>query len=512
MIIRRRHPRAGIALLAILLALPAFATGFAQQPSSETSDPQAADWRHRDLFAGDYTTPAADPDAATDAQPTNGATGGDAADGASPADKNVAAGDQPPSHWSIHFQDTFVLQGTPGFRSPYKAQTSLSPNQIRETNSDTLFLAYSPWQGGSLVVNPEYSQGIGLSHTYGVAGFPNGEAQKASDLQGKEDISRIYIRQVFGLGGEKEPVADAENQIAGEQDISRFTVQFGKFAMNDNVDDNTYNHDERNQFLNWSIWESGAWDYPADSKGYTYGLYLEYNQKNYTLRFVHAQVPKVVNGLALDNQFWLRFGEVLELETRFKIHDHPGKLRTLGFVNRTNSATYNDLVADPDVNPLKLRANRLKYGGALTGEQEITSDLGAFFRLSINDGQTQSWSFTDIDQSASVGLSLKGTRWQRPDDTIGLAAVVNGISKAHQEYLNAGGVGLTVGDGQLPHYGTENIVELYYDVRLPEFGLPEVGGKVVPSLTFDYQFVDHPAYNEDRGPAHILGARLHAEY
>ncbi len=490
------------AFLAVLAALPAAASSAQTAPPAPApfASSPAADWRHRDLFAEAYSEPGptADP-----AKP--------AVNGAAPATAPAAA-DQPPANWSIHLQDTFVLQGTPGFRSPYKASTSLSPNQLRETNSDTLFLAYSPWQGGSIVVNPEYAQGIGLSHTFGVAGFPNGEAQKASDLPGKEDISRLYIAQVFGLGGEKEPVANAQNAVQGEEDVARFVVQFGKFAANDSVDDNTYNHDERTQFLNWSVFESGAWDYPADSKGYTYGLALEYNQKDYTLRFEHLQVPRVANGLALDNNVFQRFGEVLELETRFQIHTHPGKLRTLGFVNRTNSATYQELVADPAANPLRLRADRLKYGGALTGEQEIVAGLGAFFRLSINDGQTQSWSFTDIDQSASVGLSLKGDRWCRPDDTVGLAGVVNGISQAHRDYLAAGGIGLTVGDGQLPHYGTEDIIELYYDFRLLKYDVPRVGGAVTTNLAFDYQFVNNPAYNEDRGPAHILGARLHVEY
>ena len=288
-------------------------------------------------------------------------------------------------------------------------------------------------------------------------------------------------------------------------------VQFGKFALNDNVDDNTYNHDERTQFLNWSIWESGAWDYPADTKGYTYGLYLEYNQKNYTLRFIHAQVPRVSNGLALDNSVFQRFGEVLELETRYEIDKHPGKLRTLGFVNRTDSATYQDLVNNSNVDPLKLRADRLKYGGAVTGEQEVTTDLGAFFRLSINDGQTQTWSFTDIDQSASMGLSLKGSRWGRADDIVGLAGAINGISQAHREYLAADGIGVTVGDGQLPHYATENIVELFYAARIWKPTLPRLG-PLTTDLTFDYQFIGNPAYNADRGPVHIVAARLHVEY
>ena len=491
-----------------------------QQPSGAPPDLQPPDWRHRDFLEEAYTNPVPPPGAAANkpaSAPSATASSpeapavGDTGDVASAMDKNATGDGQTPSHWSIHFQDTFVLQGVPDFRSPYKAPTSLSPNQLRETNSDTLYLAYNPWHGASIVVNPEYAQGIGLNHTFGAAGFPNGEAQKASDLRGKIDISRIYLRQVFGFGGEKEPVSDGLNLIQGEQDISRFVVQLGKFAVPDNIDDNTYNHDERTQFLNWSIWESGAWDFPADSKGYTYGLYLEFNQKNYTLRFAHVQVPKVTNGIALDNQVWERFGEVLELETRYKIHDHPGKLRTLGFVNRTNSDTYQELVDDPTANPLRLRADRLKYGGAVTGEQEITSCLGAFCRLSINDGQTQSWSFTDIDRSASLGLSLKGANWGRPDDTVGLAGAVNAITKEHQEFLAAGGIGVTIGDGQLPHYGTENIVEFYYDARLPKLEIPHLG-PVMTNLAFDYQLIDNPAYNEDRGPASILGARLHVEY
>ncbi len=482
-------------LCAAFLAWPALAG-----PQTTTASSGVADWRQRDVFAEADTELGPPPAGASDA----------AADAGSAAGKNVL-GAQEATNWSIHFQDTFILQGTPGFRSPYQQPASLTPNQLRETNSDTLFLAYSPWQGGSIVVNPEYAQGIGLSHTYGVAGFPNGEAQKASDLRGKIDISRVYLRQVFGFGGEKEPVASGENQIQGQQDVARLVVQFGKFALSDNIDDSTYNHNERTQFFNWSIWESGAWDFPADSKGYTYGLYLELNERNYTLRFAHAQVPRVANGLALDNEVWRRFGEVLELETRFQIRQHPGKLRTLAFANRTDSDRYADLVDHPGADPLRLRQERVKYGGAVSGEQEITAGLGAFFRLSINDGQTQSWSFTDIDRSASLGLHLKGAAWNRKDDTVGLAGAINGISKAHQDFLAAGGIGITVGDGRLTDYGTENILEFYYDAQLFTADLPRLV-PVTANLAFDYQLIDHPAYNAERGPANILGARLHVEY
>ena len=427
-----------------------------------------------------------------------------------------AADDPAPSVWSIHAQNTDVVQGVTDFDSPYRGVNSLAPDQTRETVTLTLFLARSLWQGAEVAINPEYAQGQGLSRTHGVAGFPNGEATKAGSIPGKLDIERLFFSQIVGFGGEQEDVPDALNRVAGKQDVSRLTFIMGKFAASDYFDDNTYNHDDRSQFLNWSIWESGAWDYPADAKGYTYGLVTEFNQKFWAVRYGSLALPRVANGVALASNITQTLGQVVEFEGRYTLlGGQPGKVRLLGFANHAHmglySAALDELRADPALGAANIvlsRAYRWKYGGAVNLEQAITDDLGAFLRLSADDGRTETWAFTEIDRSATLGRSLKGKRWNRADDVVGLAGVINGLSSEHRSYLKAGGTGIIVGDGRL-NYAPEEIIEFYYDAKLPSFVtvLP-----VSASLTFDYQFVNDPGYNADRGPANIVGARLHLEY
>ena len=425
-----------------------------------------------------------------------------------------AAADPVPAVWSLHLQNTDVVEGVPDFDSPYRGVDSLTPNQTRETVTVTLFLARSLWQGAEVAINPEYAQGQGLSRTHGVAGFPNGEATKSGSLPGKFDIERLFFSQVIGFGGEQEDVPDALNRVAGKQDISRLTLVAGKFAASDYFDDNTYNHDDRSQFLNWSIWESGAWDYPADSKGYTYGLMTEFNQKGWAVRYGALALPRVANGIAAASNISQTLGQVVEAERRYTLFGgQPGKARLLGFANHAHmglySAALKELHADPGLGAPDItlsRAYRWKYGGAINLEQAFTDDLGAFLRLSLDDGRTETWAFTEIDRSAAFGLSLKGKRWHRDDDTVGLAGVINGLSSEHRSYLQAGGTGIIVGDGRLD-YAPEEIIEFYYAAKLPA-----LVSFVAASLTFDYQFVNDPGYNSDRGPAHIVGARLHVDY
>ena len=427
-----------------------------------------------------------------------------------------SAAEPSPAVWSLHLQNTDVVQGTPGFDSPYRGVDSLTPDQTRETVTLTLFLARSLWQGAAVAINPEYAQGQGLSRTHGVAGFPNGEATKAGSLTGKVDIERLFFSQVIGFGGEQEDVPDALNRVAGKQDVSRLTFVAGKFAASDYFDDNTYNHDNRSQFLNWSIWESGAWDYPADAKGYTYGLMTEFNQKDWAVRYGAMSLPRVANGVALASNVSQTLGQVVEFEGRYTLFGgQPGKARLLGFANQAHMGLYRAALdqfrADPGLGAPDItqsRAYRWKYGGAINLEQAFTDDLGAFLRLSLNDGRTETWAFTEIDRSAAFGLSLKGKRWHRGDDTVGLAGVVNGLSSEHRAYLEAGGTGIILGDGRL-NYAPEEILEFYYEAKLPSL---VTFVAVAASLTFDYQFVNDPGYNSDRGPANIVGARLHLDY
>jgi len=414
----------------------------------------------------------------------------------------------PAEDWSVHFQSTGVWQGYPGFHSPFQGPNSLpGGGEARETISGTAFLGRRlPWEGGELYFNPEFNQGFGLDRTLGVAGFPNGEAQKAGFNTPKPNVARLFLRQTFGLGGAKEMIEDGANQIARTVDVSRVTVTAGKFAATDIFDDNAYAHDPRTTFLNWSLWEAAAWDYPADQKGYTDGVAIELNQQDWALRGGWFLQPKIANERDLEPRFWRAFGAVAELETRHELRGEPGKLRFLVFANRAHMGNLEQAVAlaaetGAAADIAAVRNYRWKAGFAVNLEQAVSDDLGVFSRLSWNDGRTEAWAFTDVDRSFSLGTSLKGTSWRRPNDTIGLAGVVNELSKVHRNFFAAGGTGILVGDGRL-NYAPEGIIEAYYSYRVVE----------PVALSLDYQFIGNPAYDQDRGPVHVFAARLHVEF
>jgi high affinity Mn2+ porin len=407
-----------------------------------------------------------------------------------------------PGDWSTHYQYTAIDQGHPGFRSPYSGPNSLnSGNRMNETMSATAYLGRGLWQGGELYLDPEFNQGFGLSHTTGLAGFSNGEAQKAGSHAPKLNIARFYLTQTIGLGGEQEKIEDDLNQIAGSRDISRITIYAGKMAVNDLFDTNAYAHDPRNDFMNWSVWEGGAYDYAADQKGYSDGVAAELNQKDWAFRLGGFLMDKRSNSRELDTQFLKRGGSQAELEERHTLFGEAGKLRLLGFVNRSFSGSYRAALATPGIDITGTRKDRLKEGFVINLEQAVSGDLGVFARISYNDGRTEIMAFTDIDRSAEIGVSLKGSAWGRADDTVGAAAVVNGLSSAHADFLKAGGLGVLVGDGRL-NYATEDLLETYYRFQVT----------APVSLTANYQFVLHPAYNQDRGPVSILALRLHLQY
>jgi high affinity Mn2+ porin len=406
--------------------------------------------------------------------------------------------------FSAHAQATLVTQAHPPFHSPYVGPHSLLPEEPSATSmTGTLFLAARLWHGGELVFDPEVAGGRGLSGTLGVAGFPNGEITRVGVPEPTPYFARLYFRQWCGFGGEEEKVEDAPNQIPGARDVDRLTLTVGKLAATDVADDNRYSHDPRTQFLNWSLMYNGAWDYPANVRGYTYGAALELNRKDWALRYGVFAEPTVANGTALDPHIDNANGHVLELEERFRVEDHPGKLRLLAYLNHAHMGNYREALAlmpvDPDIT--LTRAYRIKYGFGLSFEQELTKELGLFARLGWNDGQSESWAFTEIDRTALVGLLLAGRCWCRPDDQLGAAIVVNGISDAHRDYLAAGGLGFILGDGRL-NYGPEEILELFYSLALRK-GI---------YVTVDFQGVNHPAYNRDRGPVGVTALRVHAEF
>jgi high affinity Mn2+ porin len=409
--------------------------------------------------------------------------------------------------WNIHGQTTLIVQGYPGFRSPYQGPNSLPGGGLaRDTWTNTVFVGWKLWEGGEVFLNPELAQGFGVGSTIGLAGFANGEAQKGGAPYPRLRAQRYFFRQTFGLGGEQETVEDGPNQFGGKRDIDRLTVTVGRIAVGDIFDANTYAHDPRADFSNWAIWSAGAYDFPADLPGFTRGVVVELNRKYWALRGGLFQVPEQQNS---DVLVFKTGGAVVEYEQRWEVASQPGKLRVGTFLNRGNTANYRQAIAataaDPaiDINDAAAanRQQRYKYGFYVNGEQAVGKDLGVFGRFSWNDGQNEILNFTDIDRSLSGGVSLKGSAWKRPDDTVGLAGAVNGLSEAHREFLANGGLGLLIGDGAL-NYREEKILEAYYAYKIDKSS----------TLTFDYQFIANPAYNADRGPVNLFAMRFHAEW
>jgi high affinity Mn2+ porin len=420
--------------------------------------------------------------------------------------------DRGPFSWELHGQTTFIYQGYPPFNALYSGPNSFPPEgQSRETWTVSAFLGVRLWQGGELYYNPELLQGFGVASTVGAGGYPNGEAQKSNFPYPRYNTSRIFLRQEIGLGGEREKVEGEYGQLSGEKDVSRVTLQVGKFSVKDVFDANDYAQDPRIDFLNWSIWAAGAFDYPADKLGLTWGLTAELNRPSWAVRAGYFLVGDVPNSNTFDMALFSRGGYVGELEMRFKPYDRPGVLRMGTWLTSTFAGSYNQAVALAALDPsMTLTANdtiaqtrqgRTKYGFYLNLQQELSDSIGLFGRFSWNDGRTEINAFTDIDTSISLGLSIKGTAWQRPDDRIGIAGALNQISADHSGYLAAGGLGLLVGDGALS-YAPESVIETYYAFQV-------VKGIVA---TADYQFLNNPGYNTVRGPAHFFGGRLSARF
>jgi high affinity Mn2+ porin len=408
--------------------------------------------------------------------------------------------------WSVHGQLTNVTQWHPSFNAPYSGANSLSPGSASaETTDITLFAGVRLWRGGALYLNPEIDQGFGLSDTLGVAGFTSGEAYKVGANTPYFRLPRAFIRQVIELGGASAPVPADANELGGSRAADNLLLTIGKFSVVDIFDTNRYAHDPRADFLNWSVIDGGAFDYAADAWGYTVGAAAEWTRSWWTLRAGLFDLSNVPNSAQLDPHF-RQYQWVGELEARHQLFGHPGKLKLLGFVNRANMGSYADAIAlarqtggTPDTALVRRFASRA--GMVLNFEQELAPDLGFFARASVNGGAKETYEFSDINRSLSAGLALQGDRWGRHDDTVGVAAVVNGLSSAARAYFAAGGLGVLVGDGRLD-YGTERIAEMYYSWQVQKH----------LAVTFDVQHVVNPGYNRDRGPVPFVALRLHADF
>jgi high affinity Mn2+ porin len=424
-----------------------------------------------------------------------------------PAAEPAAEASPAPQIWAVHGQTTFTEQGHPGFRSPYQGTNSLSPDaEGRETWDVTLYAGVRPWSGGELWINGEIDQGFGLDNTLGVAAFPSAEAYKVGNVHPYALVDRFFFRQTIDLGGPTAAVDADENQLAGSQTQNRLVWTVGKFSVVDVFDTNKYAHDPRHDFLNWGIVDAATFDYAADSWGYSAGSALEWYQGRFTLRQGLFLLSNVPNSEHLDTRF-KQFEMDWEVEERHQIFGHPGALRVTTFLNRGYMGRYDDAVqlaleTGGVPNTADVRHYASRQGWDVNLEQEVTRDLGAFARVGFADGHYEDFDFTDVDKTASAGLSLSGRGWKRPSDTIGLAGVLDGASQQFQQYLNAGGLGVLIGDGKLPHPGTEQILETYYSLSVVKW----------IQVSLDYQFIANPGYNRDRGPANVFAVRLHGQF
>ena len=419
----------------------------------------------------------------------------------------AVAQDQPSERWNLYFQATSIGDYHGTFTSPYSGPHSLQNYPERDVSlTSTLYLGFRLPGNTQIYIDPEIAGGRGFSGVNGVANAPNGELPRVASAAPKPYLARAYVTHDFGFGGQREELASDANQLSGSRPITRYSVTVGRFTVTDFFDNNRYSHDPRTQFLGWGIMYNGAWDYPADVRGYTWGWMHEFHRRRWAVRYASAAEPRVANGLRFDRRLFRNRGDMFEGEIHYAEGEHPGTLRLLGFVLHTNSGDYAEALRTgaqtgsvPDITAVRGNGT-VKYGTGLNIEQQITKDLGAFMRLGWNDGKTESFAFTAIDRLASGGVSVAGPRWKRPEDVAATALTVSGISGVHASYLAHGGLDFLIGDGAL-RYGPEYVWESYYSAHLFA-GL---------FATIDVQRIANPAYNQDRGPVWIPSARLHLE-
>ncbi|MCW8087591.1 carbohydrate porin [Sabulicella glaciei] len=401
--------------------------------------------------------------------------------------------------WMVRGQATFILQGHPAFRSPYRGPGSLSPAaNARNTFSADLVLGRRLWQGAEFIVNASVTRGFGVSNSTGIAAFPNNEAFRLGTTEPYIYTPRILFRQTIGLSSDTVPNDDDPLRFSTPLPRERITITAGKMSVWDIFDDNRYAHDPRTQFLNWAHVGGAAFDYAADARGWTPGVAVEWENGSWGVRVGAFQVARRVNGLFMDPALTRAWQVLGQIDRFYQINGRPGALRLTYGASRARQSTWGEIFRNGfDAFEQNPAGYRLKNNLSLGWEQEVTDDLGVFARLSWNDGRTQNWMFTEMDRAVSGGASLRGLRWNRPEDTVGLAANVGWISDGRRQYLEQGGIGFITGDGRL-NYRPEIVTEAYYDARVA----PGV------NIAANYQFVANPAYNADRGPVHLFALRL----
>jgi high affinity Mn2+ porin len=426
----------------------------------------------------------------------------------------VAASETPSSgsqavseqRFAVHGQATFTEQAANEFNSPYVGPQSLTPNENRETTDVSLFLGARLWRGAEAWVEPEVDQGFGLDNSLGVAGFPSAEAYKVGAWHPYFRMPRWFLRQTIDTGTEREAVEAAADQLGGSQSLDRWVLTVGKFSVTDVFDTNQYAHDPRMDFLNWAAVDAGTFDYAADAWGYTVGAAAERYIGSWAFRAGVFDLSNTPNSEVLEHGLH-EFQMDAEIERRYRLFGQTGRVLITGFDSRARMGLLDQAIELAEAsgtmaNAADVRSYRGRMGVSLDLEQPVTSDLGVFARVGKATGNVESYDFTDIDRSVEVGGSIKGRMWHRPEDTVGVVAIDDGISGEREEYFNLGGVGILCGDGKLPHPGAEQILESYYSFSMFSWA----------QISLDYQWVQNPCYNTDRGPVSIGALRVHAEF
>jgi high affinity Mn2+ porin len=392
--------------------------------------------------------------------------------------------------YSLHFQQTAIYQYHDAFTARYSGDNSLQNVEEGALSlTSTLFFDLGLWKGANFTFNPELSGGKGLSQAKGLGGFTNGETFRIGNPEPVVYVARLFVSQDIDLKKNR-----------------NLKIVVGKFGLADYFDFNTYSHDPRTHFMNWSLMAQGSWDYAANTRGYTSGMYAEYNHPKFQIRGAFVAVPTSANGPDLDYQYVQSNGINLELTKPFKINStYSGIVRFLTFRNQAGMGNYDQANKETNSKPdiIKSRSPfRTKFGIGINAELTHSDLWGSFARLGWNDGNNETWAFTEIDASASIGFHFYGKIWKRPKDFAGIAWVSNGLSTSHQTYQKMGGNGFMIGDGNL-NYRQEGILEIFYSYEIPYTRV---------TLSPDFQYVINPAYNKDRGPVAVWALRLHTEF
>jgi high affinity Mn2+ porin len=418
----------------------------------------------------------------------------------------------------ISGQANIVFQGHPGFHSPYSGTNSmLARGEYKVSLVGTLFLGlqlhHNLRYNTDAIYDEESSGGRGISEALGLAGFTNLDVVRNPTLGSIPYMARAQLHQTIGFTDKMVDAERTQFSLATKVPERRLDLRVGKLSMPDVMDINGPGSDSHLQFLNWTVDNNGAWDYAADTRGYTYGFVTEYDDVNWSARYVFALMPTVANGVDLDWNLRRARGDNFELEYRklplghFLAPERKGTIRLLGYVNHANMGDYrvqNNLALAQHVAPVitaHAPSTTIKYGVGLNFEQELTPDLRAFGRFGWNEGQHESYAYTEVDQTFELGADLAGNRWHRANDKVALVGVSNAIKRDHQQYLALGGLGFLLGDGRL-NYGREDILETYYTAHNWR-GL---------FTSFDFQLIAHPGYNQDRGPVAVFTVRSHVDF